>query len=126
VCKRIKASSSKSVFFPNKFPPESPQNHQELIFLVRKGDNRPRIAPLVSTKVSWQSFIYSNFSMLYSWHRCCNLNRQPNEIDFLSEEIKMKNLFSNLLKRVTPVTLGLLGAFSAGFVILLAAAVSIK
>jgi hypothetical protein len=38
----------------------------------------------------------------------------------------MKNLFSNLLKRVTPVTLGLLGAFSAGFVILLAAAVSIK
>ena len=38
----------------------------------------------------------------------------------------MKNQFSKLLKRVTPVTLGLLVAISTGFFILLSAVVSIR
>lgn len=64
--------------------------------------------------------------MFHNWHRYCNLNMQTIKLKFLSEEIKMKNKFSKFLKRVTPVNLGLLVAISAGFFILLSAAVSIK
>jgi hypothetical protein len=49
-----------------------------------------------------------------------------NKIDFLSKDKKMKNQFSKILKRVTPVTFGLLVAVSTGVVILLSVAVSIK
>jgi hypothetical protein len=53
-------------------------------------------------------------------------NYANNKIEFLSRDKKMKNEFSKFLKRVTPVTLGLLVAVSAGFVIMLSVAVSIK